>query len=173
METAQTIPSPNRSPFLEAIFIATTAGEPMRRVSEVEALAGRGLRGDRYAEGLGYYSKADPCEVTLIEGEVLDLIRERFGFNVHQGQHRRNLIVRGLQLRELDGCQLRIGAVLLEYDRPRPPCAYVERLTQKGMTRTLGEGAGVAVRVLESGWLHEGSPIEVIPGMAKRRRRLP
>lgn len=145
----------------------------MKRISEVEALVGRGLRGDRYAEGFGYYSKADPCEITLIEGEVLDMISQRSGLHVHEGQHRRNLVVRGLRLRELEGCQLRIGTILLEYDRPRPPCAYVERLTEKGMTRALGEGAGIAARVIESGWLREGMPIEVIPGVAKRRRRLP
>ncbi|MHA3770036.1 MOSC domain-containing protein [Verrucomicrobiota bacterium sgz303538] len=145
----------------------------MTRIAAVEAIAGRGLAGDRYAEGRGYYSKADPCEVTLIEGEVLDLIHERWGLHVHAGEHRRNLVVRGLRLRELSGCRIRIGAVLLEYDRPRPPCAYVERLTEKGMTRALGEGAGIAARVIEGGWLKEGDPTEVITGAAPRRRRLP
>jgi MOSC domain-containing protein YiiM len=158
---------------LEAIFIAEAGGMPMRRVPEVEAIVGRGLRGDRYAEGRGYYSKADPCEVTLIKAEVLDLIRERWGIEVHEGQHRRNLVVRGLRLRNMEGCRFRIGTVLLEYDRPRPPCGYMERLTQKGMTRALGEGAGIAARVIESGWIHENDPIEVFPGTGKRRRRLP
>lgn len=173
MDPAHSKSEGNDTPILDAIFIADAAGKPMRRVSEVEALPGRGLRGDRYAEGLGYYSKADPCEVTLIEHEVLDMISQRVGLHVHAGQHRRNLVVRGLPLRELYGCQLRIGTVLLEYDRPRPPCAYVERLTESGMTRALGEGAGIAVRVIEGGWLREGTPIEVIRGVAKRRRRLP
>src|SRR5689334_15262041 len=124
METhAQGSSLPN-VPVLEAIFIAEIAGSLMRRIQEVEAIAGRGLRGDRYAEGLGYYSRADPCEVTLIEGETLDLINARFGIAIHEGQHRRNLVVRGLPLRQLEGSRFRIGTALLEYDRPRPPCAY-------------------------------------------------
>lgn len=160
-------------PVLVGIFIADAAGKPMRRVSEIEAIAGRGLRGDRYAEGRGYYSKADPCEVTLIENAVLDRIQLRYGIHVQAGEHRRNLVVRGLPLRELDGCRLRVGTALLEYDRPRPPCAYMERLTEKGMTRALGEGAGIAARVIESGWLREGDPIEVFRDAAPRRRKLP
>ncbi len=164
---------PHPSGVLEAIFITAAAGMPMQRVPTIEAITGRGLKGDRYAEGRGYYSKADPCEVTLIESEVLDLITERWGIAVLAGEHRRNLVVRGLPLRELEGSRFRIGTALFEYDKPRPPCAYMERLTQKGMTRALGEGAGIAARVIESGWLQEGDSIEVFPGTGKRRRRLP
>lgn len=152
------------APTLEAIFITAEAGQPMRQVSGVRAIAKVGLEGDRYARGEGYYSPHDDvCEVTLIEGEVLDEISATSGIHVQEGQHRRNLVTRGLRLRELEGHQLRIGEVLLEYDRPRPPCAYVERITEKGMTRALGHGAGIGVRVLVSGILHEGAVIEVIP----------
>ena len=159
---------------IEAIFVTAKAGEPMRRVSEVEAIAGVGLRGDRYAEGAGYYSPLDDvCELTLIEGEVLDAIWEGRGIHVHNGEHRRNIVTRGLSLGNLPGKRLRIGDVLLEYDRPRPPCGYVERLTEKGMTRALGEGAGICVRVLSSGTLREGAEIEVLESDRPVRRRLP
>jgi len=160
-------------PCLEAIFIATKASEPMTRVSEIGAIAGRGLEGDRYATGTGYYCPSDVCEVTLIEGEVLDSIRAIHGVHIHNGEHRRNIVTRGLSLRALQGKRLRIGDVLLEYDRPRPPCGYVERITQKGMTRAFGEGAGICVRVLTSGTLHEGAKIEVLFSPQPARRRLP
>lgn len=160
-------------PFIEAIFITPRAGEPMMRVAEVEALAGVGLRGDRYATGVGYYSPRDVCEVTLIEGEVLDAIKREHGIRIHQGQHRRNLVTRGLALRELKGRRLRIGDVLLEYDRPRPPCDHVQRLTEPGMTRALGKGAGIGVRVLESGILREGDTIQVLEGDPQSQRWLP
>lgn len=160
-------------PFLEAIFIATRAGEPMRRVPEVEAVAGLGLRGDRYATGEGYYSPRDVCEVTLIEGEVLEAIEIGHGIRVRQGEHRRNLVTRGLALRELKGRRVRIGDVLLEYDRPRPPCDYVQRLTEAGMTRALGQGPGIGMRVLESGILRQGATIHVLEGDSLPRRWLP
>ena len=161
------------TPRIEAIFIATKAGEPMTRVTEIEAIAGVGLRNDRYATGEGYYAPSDVCEVTLIEGEVLDTIRTVHGIHVHNGEHRRNIVTRGLALRELEGARLRIGDVLLEYDRPRPPCSYVERLTEKGMTRALGEGAGICMRVLNSGTLHEGAEIQILDSDRPAKRRLP
>lgn len=173
MQVDETPIASGSAPFLEAIFIADAAGTPMRRIPEVEAIVGRGLRGDRYAEGYGYYSKVDPCEVTLIEGEILDLISARWNLAIYQGQHRRNLVVRGLRLGELSAARFRIGSTLLEYDRPRPPCAHVERLTEKGMTRALGEGAGIAARIVERGSLREGDLISIFPGAGKRIRKLP
>jgi MOSC domain-containing protein YiiM len=158
-------------PHIEAIFITPCAGFPMIRVPEVRAIAGRGLEGDRYAQNAGYYSRlGGGCELTLIEGEVLDAITTDRGLQVRHGEHRRNLVTRGLVLRELHGTRLCIGDVLLEYDRPRPPCGHVERLTEKGMTRALGLGAGVAVRILASGLLRAGAEIELLPGGVPRRR---
>lgn len=162
------------NPCIEAIFIATKASAPMARVSEIRAIAGRGLEGDRYATGTGYYCPSDVCEVTLIESEVLDSIRAIHGIHVHNGEHRRNIVTRGLSLRELPGKRLRVGEVLLEYERPRPPCGYVERLTEKGMTRALGEGAGICARVVTGGLLREGADIQILEAPnVKPQRRLP
>lgn len=163
---------PHFSVRLEALFVASTAGEAMRRVAEVSALAGQGLEGDRYALGTGYYSDRYDCDVTLIEGEVLDAIEAEHGPEVRQGQHRRNLVTRGLRLRELEGCRLRLGEVLLEYHRPRPPCDYLQRLTQPGMTRALGKGAGIGMRVLTGGRLWEGMEIEVVEVAGGKPRRV-
>lgn len=159
-------------PVLEAIFIGPGRGQPMQRVTEVEAVAGQGLTGDRYALGTGYYSGRYDCEVTLIETEALDAITWAGGPQVQQGEHRRNLVTRGLNLRSLEGQRLRIGPVLLEYHRPRPPCDYLQRITEPGMTQALGRGAGIGMRILEGGLLREGMEMEVIP-MLVRTRRLP
>jgi MOSC domain-containing protein YiiM len=155
--------------YLEQIYTAPAAGAPMQRHSEIIAIAGLGLTGDRYADGTGYYSKVDPCQVTLVSGEDLDRIHELRGVHVHHGEHRRNHVLRGISTAALVGRRFRIGCVLLEYDRPRPPCAYVERLTEPGMTRALGEGAGIAARILEGGLFREGDPVELLPGEVKRR----
>lgn len=160
-------------PFLEALFIAPARGLPMERVSSALAVAGRGLEGDRYALGTGYYSSRYDCEVTLIEGEVLDRISQEDGISILRGEHRRNLVTRGLALKSLEGKCLRLGDVLLEYHRPRPPCDYLQRLTVPGMTKSLGRGAGIGMRILEGGQLCEGMEIEVMPMPANRRRNLP
>ena len=110
----------------------------------------------------------------MIEAEVLDQISAEKMVQAQSGEHRRNIVTRGLVVRELHGRRLRIGGALLEFDRPRPPCSYVERLTEPGMTKALGKGAGIGLRVIESGLIVEGADIEVIamPG-AKPRRVLP
>jgi MOSC domain-containing protein YiiM len=88
--------------YIQAIFIAARAGAAMIRLPEVLATAGLGLDGDRYANHAGYYSPHDDvCEVTLIEGEVLDRIEAIDGLRVQHGEHRRNIVTRGLILREL------------------------------------------------------------------------
>jgi MOSC domain-containing protein YiiM len=144
----------------------------MSPVSEVEAVAGRGLCGDRYLTGQGYYSRADPCQVTLIEGEAFEIMQALYGVHVWCGEHRRNLVTYGVPLRDLAGWTFQIGEVEFVYDRPRPPCGYLERITERGMTRALGEGAGIGAKIKTSGWLREGDPIH----LGERRvvpRRLP
>jgi MOSC domain-containing protein YiiM len=145
----------------------------MQRVREVEALAGRGLAGDRYLLGAGYYSALDACELTLIEAEALERMEAGFGVHVSQGEHRRNLVTRGICHAELRGRRFCVGEAVLESDRTRPPCAYQERLTQPRLTRALGEGAGLCADH-PRGLLHEGDPIQLLPGGALRPfRRLP
>ena len=47
----------------------------MEELDEAKLIAGRGIEGDRYFNGIGTYSpKPDVREVTLIEMEVLDAI---------------------------------------------------------------------------------------------------
>jgi MOSC domain-containing protein YiiM len=42
------------------------------------------------------------------------------------------------------------------------------------MTRALGEGAGICARIIQGGIVHEGDPIQLLPGRALRPfRRLP
>lgn len=150
-------------PVLEAIYIAPARGQPMQRLNKVEVIAGRGLAGDRYALGQGYYSGRYDCEVTSIEAEVLDAVATEDHWPVLEGQHRRNLVTRGLDLSSVKGQRLQMGEVLLEYHRPRPPCDYLQRITQPGMTKALGRGAGIGMRVLKGGLLFTGMRVEVVP----------
>ena len=55
----------------------------MRRVEEIQAVAGLGLQGDRYSERTGVYSGVDECQVTLIEGEGTDEISRRMGLAIN------------------------------------------------------------------------------------------
>jgi MOSC domain-containing protein YiiM len=155
---------------VEAIFVAAAGSRAMQAVDEVQALEGRGLEGDRYCTRRGYWTGVDECQVTLIEGEDLDRITAEYGVAVTEGQHRRNIVTRGLDLSDLYGRRFRVGQALFEFDRPRPPCRYIASITEAGMTRALGgRRGGICARVLQSGIIRPGDRIEVVEAPAVRR----
>jgi MOSC domain-containing protein YiiM len=140
--------------------VTGTGGAPMRRVDAIDAAVGIGLVGDRYSNHRGHWSPDDECEVTLVAGEDLDEIAAVYAVAVHDGEHRRNLVTRGVDLAGLTGRPFTIGAVELTYDRPRPPCTYIASITEPAMTRALGaRRGGLCARVARGGTLRVGDPI--------------
>ncbi len=152
---------------VEEIFVTGEGSAAMESVEEVETVEGRGIRGDRYCEGTGFWTQyGDVCQVTLIEGEHLDEIEEQ-GLDIRSGQHRRNIVTRGVRLLDLRRKRFRVGEVLLEFDRSRPPCKHVQDLSERGMTRALKNRGGICARVVEAGRIRAGDAIEVEPGAAR------
>jgi MOSC domain-containing protein YiiM len=155
--------------FVAEIYVVSQGGQPMQKVSEIEAKEGIGLMGDRYAMRNGYWTDDDECQVTLIEGEALDEITAVGSAQVSQGQHRRNIVTRGIKLHELVGKTFGVGEVVLEYDRPRPPCRYIQSVSEPGMTRALGrDRGGICARVVRSGTIRTNDRIEVFAARAAR-----
>ncbi len=148
---------------VEEIYIAPKGSVAMERVEEARAVRRGGLEGDRYKEGTGYWTPyGDVCEVTLIEAEDLDEIEREAGLRVKNGEHRRNIITRGVDLESLRGSRFRIGDAVLEYDRPRPPCKHIQDLTEPGMTRALRRRGGICARVVEGGRIRPRDEIVVL-----------
>ena len=148
---------------VEGIYVAPKGSVAMERVQEVRALEGCGLAGDRYCKGTGYWTRfGDVCEVTLIAGEDLDEIRDEAGLHVHNGEHRRNIVTRGVRLDGLRGERFRVGEAVLRYDRPRPPCRHVQDVTEPGMTKALKRRGGICARVVEGGTIRANDTIEVL-----------
>lgn len=148
---------------VEAVFVAPEDAAPMERLEAVEAVEG-GLAGDRYLTGKGYYSPFDVCEVTFIEAEAIDEIREEFGIDLSDGRHRRNVVTRGLDLYDLLETTFRVGDAEFRGTRPRPPCAHVEEVAdEEGVMRALKERrGGICADVVTEGEVHVGDDIEVV-----------
>lgn len=145
-------------PHISAIFIAESAGEPRRSLERAELVAGRGIVGDRYANGTGYWS--DPRwpdqELTLVEGELEDAL------DLPPGALRRNLVTRGVVLDDLIGRQFTIGETLLEGVRPCDPCMHIEALTRPGLFAQLAGRGGLRARILRGGTIAAGDEIRVV-----------
>ena len=147
---------------LTAIFIAPMAGAAMQRVEAVEAGAGQGLKGDRYALGNGFWKVTEACEVTLIHAEDLARASRRFQIDWADGRHRRNLVVAGLVQVKLQGQFLRIGEALFSWQRPRPPCGYLDQIAGKGTAKALGKRSGSCLQVVHGGWIRSGDLVHVV-----------
>jgi MOSC domain-containing protein YiiM len=147
---------------VEAIYVSPRGGEPMRGVAEAKAAEGVGLLGDRYSMRSGFWTGVDECEVTLIEAEDLEEIERHSKVKVTNGEHRRNLVTRGVRLSALNGKRFQVGEAVLEYERPRPPCSYIQSLTEPGITRALARAGGVCARVVKSGWIRVDDSIKVV-----------
>jgi MOSC domain-containing protein YiiM len=147
---------------VEGIYVTGEGSAAMERVEEVRTIEGCGIEGDRYCEGTGYWTNyGDVCEVTLISSEDLERIERELGISVGNGEHRRNIITRGVGFDDLRGKRFRIGETLLEYDRPRPPCRHVQDLTEPGMTRALKGRGGICARVVQAGRIRAHDAIEI------------
>lgn len=145
------------------IFIAPAAGAPMAALDRAEVVAGRGLVGDRYFDGRGYYSQVPPLtgrRLTLIAGEALDALTEETGIDLAPQECRRNLITRGVDLDALIGKRFRIGAIECYGERPCPPCGYLEGLTgKKGVNRGLTDRGGIRAEILLDGAITLGDEV--------------
>ena len=147
---------------LEAIFIAPEAKAPMESVAEARAVPGRGLEGDRYWKGEGAFSRwpGPAREVTLIAAEAVEAAEAEFGVALAAGEHRRNLVVRGVPLAELKRTEFVIGGVRMRGVRVCAPCKYLVRVT--GQVRVfdalVGRG-GLRAEILEEGVFHVGDTV--------------
>ena len=145
-----------------SIHVAREAGLPMETVPEARAIAGRGLEGDRYALGIGHYSKSPGAggrELTLIETETLEAV-VALGVKLSTSETRRNIATSGVPLNHLVGREFRVGAVRLRGTRLCEPCRYLEGLTQAGAIAALIHRGGLRAQILNDGVIRVGDTIE-------------
>lgn len=127
---------------------------PMRQVDVVEAEAGGGLLGDRYAGGSGKRG------VTLLQAEHLPVIASLAGHaDVAPATLRRNLLVSGIPLVALKGRRFRIGGVLLEGIDDCDPCARMEAALGPGGYNAMRGMGGLCARIIEAGTLRVGDAV--------------
>lgn len=148
---------------VEGIYVAQEGGAPLERVEEVEAVMGHGLEGDRYRSGAGHWSRfGRDCQVTFVEAEVLEHIEAETGLRVRNGEHRRNVVTRGVRLGDFRRTQFRVGEALFGHGKPCSVCRHVEEVSEPGMTRALKGRGGMCARVLEGGKVRAGDAVVLV-----------
>jgi MOSC domain-containing protein YiiM len=150
---------------LLAIYVSAVKEAILQRVEQAEAVAGRGLTGDRYFLQEGTFSKAGSPdrEVTLIEMEAIEALAREDGLTLEPGQARRNLVTRGVPLNHLVEREFLVGNVRLRGLRLCEPCGHLESLTVKGVLKGLCHRGGLRAQVLQGGILRRGDLIVPCP----------
>jgi len=157
-----------------SIHIAPEASAPMQSISEARAFPGRGLEGDRYFAGTGFYSKTPSHggrEVTLIEieavealfGDAVNAAGERLGIKLAAADTRRNIVTSGVPLNHLVDREFRVGAVLMRGTRLCEPCKHLDDLTQRGVMGGLIHRGGLRARILSEGVIRIGDAVTPKP----------
>ena len=159
--------------YVESIFFAPEGGAEMKSVQTATALEGCGLKGDRYCAGTGHWSRfGRVCEVTFLAAEDLHDLERETGVGAKNGEHRRNVVTRGINLKTLRrGERFGVGEVVFEYRGPRSVCRYIEHLTEPGMTQALKGRGGICARVIENGTVRMGDEIEMLQPTEERPKR--
>lgn len=154
---------------VEHIFTAPDAGVEMTERSEVEAVAGGGLREDRYFREIetGTFvdweadeERPNGYDLTLIEQEAIDAIEREAGIELGPGEHRRNVVTRDAALNHLVDEPFRVGDAVCRGDRLCEPCGYLQRVTGEEVVDALAHRGGLRVDVIESGMIRAGDEIE-------------
>lgn len=157
------------------IWLAGAAAEPMRRAPSVEAIAGLGLAGDRYALGGGTWAAYPDLEkqVTLIDRSEVAAVAAETGSGLTAGDTRRNLVTTGVDLPSLVGRWFTVGDVLLFGMKRCPPCTHLERLTGVRLVKAMVHRGGINAAVFAGGHVAEGSVVRAVPEAEAARRGAP
>jgi MOSC domain-containing protein YiiM len=149
---------------VEAIFTGPEEGGPIHQVDTIEAIAGRGLEGDRYflRRVAGQESNDPGDQITLFELEAIEHTNAETDLDMKPLEMRRNIMTSGLSLAELIGKQLKIGDAVIEPLEDNPPCSWLVKLVGKPLLKPMIKRGGVRGRIVVSGTIRAGDQIEVL-----------
>jgi MOSC domain-containing protein YiiM len=147
---------------ITALYITPAKSQPMLDVALVQAVAGRGLVGDRYYLGTGYYSGKPGwgANVSLLAAEAIDAINKGHGQSFTGAMLRRNIVTRGLDVEKLIGREFRLGTALLRGLKRYPPCRHLAELCgAPELIKYLAYCGGIGAEVIESGVIAVGDEV--------------
>ena len=131
----------------------------IEKVSNIEVVAGKGIKGDRNYHD---YNEARK-QITLIESESIDYYNQKFNTNFSYLDFRRNLITKNIQLNELVGKKLSIGQIDIQVHDLCRPCNYLQEILGKdNIIKEFLRRGGLRCEILISGNIKVGDEIKIL-----------
>jgi len=146
---------------VEQLFISTghnyfghhgkTAGDhDLLAVNEIECVAGRGIRGDRFFD----YKENYKGQITFFASEVFETLRKDLNLpDALPAATRRNVITAGANLDALVGKEFEIQGVRFLGVEECRPCYWMDRAIGPGAEAWLQGRGGLRANILTSGVL--------------------
>ena len=146
------------TPTIEWIGVRPRRREPLMAVTEAEAVADLGLRGDHRMTK----TPGSGRQVTFISREFVTQIEQHLGKNgLDPAVLRRNIVVSGINLNALRRQQFWFGEALFEATQLCHPCARMEaELGPGGVVAMMGYG-GLCAKVLQTGQIAIGDSLRL------------
>ncbi|MEN9863675.1 MAG: hypothetical protein RLZZ601_1439 [Pseudomonadota bacterium] len=157
------------SPQIHSIYIAPQAGESMVQITQANIVAGEGIAGDRYALGIGAFSKTKLKirHISLIALEGIEdanrqlIAKQQMPFG--EGETRRNVIISGISadgLNNLVGKIFYLGGIAFKGTELCEPCQRPANLLKRpDFMSAFEDRGGLRAEALESGLLATGGPL--------------
>lgn len=129
---------------------------PAIEVGEIECVAGRGIRGDRFFD----YRDDYKGQITFFSLEVLDELSAALKLsNPSPALVRRNVMTRDVDLNEFIGEDFEIDGVRFRGTTECRPCYWMDHALARGAEKFLQGRGGLRARILSDGILHSKAQI--------------
>ena len=123
---------------------------PTVEVDEIECIAGRGIRGDRFFDFKENYRG----QATFFSQEIFDaMCAELKLLGKSPGESRRNVIIEGADLNALVGMEFKVQDVIFRGMAECSPCYWMDHAFAPGAEKFLQNRGGLRAQILTDGIL--------------------
>ena len=141
------------------IGITKNNNQEIVNVSEIELIAGKGIKGDRHFQDYN-----DPYnQLSIIESENINEYNKKYNLNIPYLNFRRNIIPEGIKLNDLIEKKILIGEIQLNVIDLCRPCRHLaEKLGKDNIIKEFLRKGGIRCEIINDGKISVNDQIKII-----------
>ncbi len=140
------------------IGITKNNNKEIVEVSNIELIAGKGVKGDRHFQDYN-----DPYnQLSIIESENIDEYNKKYNLAIPYLKFRRNIVTKGIRLNNLIEKKIFIGNVQLNVIDLCRPCRHLaEKLKQDNIIKEFLRKGGIRCEIISDGKISVDDEIKI------------